>query len=439
MTAVGGVRRTGVPPPVRFCLLENNESGVTHKSIRHNCLLWYNIAVGESEPTMKVKKPGLIAQILIAIALGALFGNFMPAPGIRALNTFKDVFSQLVKFLVPIIIVGLVTPAIADTGRSAGKLLLATMGIAYASTIFAGYFSFFVSKTLFPLYIGGGLNESAAVAKAFPAYFKIAIPPLADIMTCLVFAFIVGLGITACKSDDVLKIAAQFRDIVTWAIAKFFVPLLPFYVMTVIADTAACGRLAVIAGPCVKLMASCMAITAALLVIQYSVAGVVARRNPFKALFNMLPAYFTGFGCCSSAATIPVTLRQTRKNGVSDDTANLVVPLCANVHLAGSMSNMVAYAIGLIVLAGEPISLSAFTEYILMISVVAVASPGVPGGVVLASATIAETALGFSPERYAIMIAIYMALDGMGTACNLTGDGAIALVVDRLARRKNSG
>jgi len=383
---------------------------------------------------MQIKKPGLIVRIIIAIAIGALCGNFLPAPGIRVLTTFKFIFSQLVKFLVPLIIVGLVTPAIADTGRNAGKMLLVTMGIAYLSTIFAGYFAFFVSKEVFPLYISGGIDESAAVARDFPAYFKIAIPPLADIMTCLVFSFIVGLGITACKSDDLLRIAWQFRDIVTWAIAKFFVPLLPFYVLTVIAETAATGRLSVIAGPCVKLMVSCMAMTVVLLCIQYSVAGLITRRNPFKALATMAPAYFTGFGCCSSAATLPVTLRQTLKNGVSDDTANLVVPLCANVHLAGSMSNMVAYAIGLMVLAGEPVSAGAFTEYIFMISVVAVASPGVPGGVVLASATIAETALGFTPERYAIMIAIYMALDGMGTACNLTGDGAIALVVDKFKR-----
>ena len=382
---------------------------------------------------MKLKKPGLIAQILIAIAVGALIGNLMPAPAIRALNTFKDIFAQLVRFLVPLIIVGLVTPAIADTGRAAGRLLLATVGIAYASTVFAGFFSFFVSKSLFPLYIGGGLSEAAGAAASFPAYFKIAIPPLADIMTCLVFSFLVGLGITACKADDVMKVASQFRDIVIWAIAKFFVPLLPFYVMSVIADTAACGRLSAIAGPCVKLMVSCLAITLVLLLIQYVVAGVVAGRNPLRALWNMLPAYLMGFGSCSSAATLPVTLRQTMKNGVSEDTANLVIPLCANIHMTGSMSNMVAYAIGLIVLAGEPVSLAAFTEYIFMISVIAVASPGVPGGVVLASATVAETALGFSPERYAIMIAIYMALDGMGTACNLTGDGAIALVVDRIS------
>lgn len=384
---------------------------------------------------MKLGKPGLIAQILIAIALGALIGNFTPAPVIRALNTFKDIFAQLVRFLVPLIIIGLVTPAIADTGRAAGRMLLVTVGIAYASTVFAGFFSFFVSKSLFPLYISGGLDAATGVTASFPAYFNIAIPPIADIMTCLAFSFLVGLGITACKADDVMKVALQFRDIVIWAIGGFFVPLLPFYVMSVIADTAACGRLSAIAGPCVKLMVSCLAITLVLLLIQYAVAGAVARRNPLKSLWNMMPAYLMGFGSCSSAATLPVTLRQTMKNGVSEDTANLVIPLCANIHMTGSMSNMVAYAIGLIVLAGEPVSLAAFTEYIFMISVIAVASPGIPGGVVLASATVAETALGFSPERYAIMIAIYMALDGMGTACNLTGDGAIALVVDRISAK----
>lgn len=380
---------------------------------------------------MKFRKPSLIVQIIIAIAVGVVAGTLLPAAGIRTLNTFAGIFSQLIKFLVPLIIIGLVTPAIAETGRSAGKLLLVTVALAYASTLFAGSFSFCVSKTLFPLYIGGGLNESVAAAKSFPAFFKLPIPPLADVVTSLVFAFLVGLGITACKTDAVMQLFVQFREIVSWAIARFFVPLLPFYVLAVIADTTACGKLAVIAGPCILLMVSAFAITVTILFVQYAIAGLVTKRNPFRLLCNMLPAYFTGLGCCSSAATIPVTLRQTLKNGVSNETAGLVVPLCANIHLAGSMSNMVAYAIGLLVLAGEPVSAGAFAQYIFMISIVAVASPGVPGGVVLASATIAETALGFSPERYAIMIAIYMALDGMGTAANLTGDGAIALVADR--------
>ena len=147
----------------------------------------------------------------------------------------------------------------------------------------------------------------------------------------------------------------------------------------------------------------------------------------------MMPAYLTGWGCCSSAATIPVTLRCSLSNGVSRETAELVVPLCSSVHLAGSTCNMVAYAAGLLLMAGDPVSIGPFTHFIFMLSIVAVASPGVPGGVVLASAGIVESALGFSPERYALMVAIYMALDGMGTACNLTGDGAIALVVDRFS------
>ena len=379
---------------------------------------------------MKFKSPGLILKVLLAVLVGWVLGSFLPEWGIRALNTFQFFFSQFVKFLVPLIIVGFVTPAIADTGRGAGKLLLLTLCLAYGSTLFAGAFSFVSSKTILPHLIHGTLSEAAA-ASTYPAYFQLAIPPLADVVTCLVFSFVVGLGIVACKAEAVLRFMQQFRDIVVWAINKFFVPLLPFYVMSVIAHTTASGRLAVIAGSSVKLMIFCIILTLLLLLIEYLLAGLISGKNPFLALYRMLPAYFTGFGCCSSAATLPVTLRQTLQNGVHPDTANLVIPLCANVHLAGSMSNMVAYAAGLMILAGEPITLSEYIPYILQISVIAVAAPGVPGGVVLASATIAETALGFTPERYAILMAIYMALDGMGTACNHTADGAIALVVDK--------
>ena len=217
----------------------------------------------------------------------------------------------------------------------------------------------------------------------------------------------------------------------TAAIARAIVPLLPIYIFTVIADLAASGRLLVVGGSCLKIMGVALAVTLAVLLAQYAVAGIVTRRNPFKALWTMLPAYLTGWGCCSSAATIPVTLRQTRANGVSEETANLVIPLCANIHLAGSMANMVVYGAGFVTLAGGTLGAGPFAEYIFMISVLAVAAPGVPGGVVLASAPIAEAALGITPEHYAVLMAAYMALDGMGTACNLTGDGAIALVVDR--------
>ena len=385
---------------------------------------------------MRKIRIGLLPRLFIALALGAAIGFYAPEWLLRSMNCFRDSFGQFIKFFVPFIIIGLVTPAIADTGRSAGRTLLLTMGIAYASTLFAGYFAYAVSRGVFPLIMSGGLNKAAA--HTFPAYFSIKIPPFMDVTTALAVAFLVGLGIVSSKAEILERAAQELRTIVSRALGSVFVPLLPFYVLATMADLTASGRLAQVGGGCLKIMGVALATTTVILIVQFTVAGVVARRNPFTALWTMLPAYLTGWGCCSSAATIPYTLAQTRKNGVSEETADLVIPLCSNVHLAGSMANMVVYAAGLAVLAGEALPFGAFTEYILMVSVTAVASPGVPGGVVLACAAVAETALGFSPERYAIMIAIYMALDGMGTACNLTGDGAIAIVVDRFHKRDAS-
>lgn len=379
-------------------------------------------------------KNTLLIKLFLAMVAGGLIGWLAPACAIRALNSFSSVFGQFIKFVVPFIIVGLVTPAIADAGRTAGRLLLITMGVAYASTLLSGAFAFGVSSSLFPEILGGALAENV-VSREYPAYFTFAIPPVMGVTTALAVSFMFGLGMVAVRSETLTRVFDEMKDIVSRTIERAVVPLLPFYILAVIADLTASGKLAIIGGSCLLIMVSAMAVSVAILLLQYVVAGAVAGRNPFKALWTMLPAYLTGWGCCSSAATIPVTLRQTKANGVSEETADLVVPLCANVHLSGSMANMVVYAAGLIVLAGEPISAWAFVEYILMVSVVAVASPGVPGGVVLACASIAEAALGFSSERYALMIAAYMALDGMGTACNLTGDGAIALIVDKFRRK----
>ena len=376
------------------------------------------------------KRPGLLCKLFAAMAVGVAVGCFAPDWSIRALNCFRDLFGQFIKFIVPFIIVGLVTPAITDTGRKAGKLLLLTMGIAWVSTVFAGYFAYGISLEVFPKILSGTLNE-AAVTKTFPAFFSLKIPPVLDVITALITALVIGFGSIATGSTAMQNLANELREIVTVTLKRAFVPFLPLYVLTVMADLTASGKLSVVGGGCVKIMVLAILTTTAVLFVQFTVAGLVAGKNPLKALWTMLPAYLTGWGCCSSAATIPYTLSQTRKNGVSDETAALVIPLCSNVHMAGSMANMVVYGAGLMVLSGQDLSLLAFTQYILMISIIAVSSPGVPGGVVLASATVAEAALGFTPERYAIMIALYMALDGMGTACNLTGDGAIALVVDR--------
>jgi len=380
---------------------------------------------------MKLKL-GLLPRLFFALAVGIVIGLCAPDWVIRSTNCFRDLFGQFIKFFVPFIIVGLVTPAIAETGKGAGRMLLVTMGIACVSTLCAGYFAYGVSSTVFPRLVDAQALDAAAAAKALPAFFSLKIPPVMDVTTALVTSFMLGLGMIAVRAETLQRAMSELRDVVSLTIAKAFVPFLPAYVMTVLADLTASGKLAAVGGGSVKIMLVALLTTTSVLILQYLVAGAIAHRNPFKALWTMLPAYLTGWGCCSSAATIPYTLAQTKKNGVSDETADLVIPLCANVHLSGSMTNMVVYAAGLMVLMGETLPIGAFTEYILMISVIAVASPGVPGGVVLASASVAEAALGFTPERYAIMIALYMALDGMGTAVNLTGDGAIALIVDRL-------
>lgn len=372
----------------------------------------------------------LLLWLAVAMVVGAGIGAVAPACVIRSLNSFGGTFGQFIKFIVPFIIVGLVTPAIADAGRRAGRMLLLTMCLAYASTLLAGTCAFGASCAVFPSFLDGALDASVA-SKTFPAYFKLAIPPVMSVTTAMATAFVFGLVMAARPCETLTRAFAEMKEVVTVTIAKAVVPLLPLYILTVIADLTASGRLLAVGSSCLKIMGFALVVTTAILLVQYLIAGAVARRNPFKALWTMLPAYLTGWGCCSSAATIPVTLRQTRANGVSEETANLVIPLCANIHLAGSMANMVVYGAGFVVLAGGTLGIGPFAEYIFMISVLAVAAPGVPGGVVLASAPIAEAALGITPEHYAVLMAAYMALDGMGTACNLTGDGAIALVVDR--------
>lgn len=379
-------------------------------------------------------KLGLLPKLFIAIAIGIVVGFVSPDWVIRVLNCFRDTFGQFIKFIVPFIILGLVAPAIIDTGRSAGRMLLMTIGLAWVSTVVFGYFAYGVSATIFPKIISGALGDTAAV-KMFPAFFSLQIPPIMDVITALVTSLIIGFGAIVTGAEILSKGADEFRKVVMLTLKHAFVPFLPAYILTVMADLTASGKLSAVGGSSVKIMVVAMATTTSVLVIQYVVAGLIAHKNPFRCLWTMIPAYLTGWGCCSSAATIPYTLAQTKKNGVSDETASLVIPLCSSMHMAGSMANVVVYSAGLLVLMGQGLPFGAYTEYILLVSLIAVASPGVPGGVVLATQAVAEAALGFTPERYAIMIALYLALDGMGTAVNLTGDGAIALIVDKFRSR----
>ena len=379
----------------------------------------------------------LLLRILIAIVLGIALGFVMPDMGVRIFNTFNSVFAQLLNFLIPLIIVGLVTSAIADVGRGAGKMLAITAGTAYLATILSGLFSYGCSISLFPSIIEtGSAQVLSSEGDKFPAFFTIEIPAVMGVMSALVSSFLLGLGIAAFGAKVLKQGFDEFKDIVTLAISKVIIPLLPFYIFGLFLDMTASGSVGAVLMAFLQVIIVIFILTAILLLIQYTIAGLVTRRNPIKLLTTMLPAYFTALGTSSSAATIPITLQQTIKNGVSEGVAGFVVPLCATIHLSGSTLKIVACALAIMMMEGIAFDFPLMLGFILMLGVTMVAAPGVPGGAIMAALGILDSILSFSSEQQAMMITLYIAMDSFGTACNVTGDGAIALILNKFFTRK---
>ena len=385
----------------------------------------------------KIGKIGLLPRVIIAIIVGIICGSFFPEWAVRCFITFNSIFSNFLSFLIPLIIVGLVTPAIADIGKGAGKLLLITALIAYGDTVFSGLLSFFTSTGIFPSLIDRSQAAAAvATAQELEPFFTIEIPPLLNVMSALVAAFVMGLGISFFESNYLKRAFDEFRDIIAKTIEVALIPILPLYIFSIFLNMAYTGQAWRIINVFVAIIGVIFVMHILLLVFQYCIAGAIAHRNPFRALYNMMPAYFTALGTASSAATIPVTLAQAKRNGVSDGIAGFVVPLCATIHLSGSAMKITACAVALMLMQGMAIDPVQFFGFILMLGVMMVAAPGVPGGAIMAALGVLQTILGFNPDQQAVMIALYITMDSFGTACNVTGDGAIALVVDRLYGNK---
>lgn len=387
---------------------------------------------------MKIlKRIPLLVRVIIAIILGVLLGNVLPQWAVRLFVTFNSVFSNFLSFLIPLIIVGLVTPAIADIGKGAGKLLLITALIAYGDTVFSGLFSYATSISVFPHLIDPAAAAQIAADEAkIEPFFTINIPPLMDVMSALVLSFAMGLGIAHFGSESLKRGFGEFRDIVAKTIEVALIPLLPLYIMGIFMSMAHTGQAWHIVKVFISIIGIIFAMHIILLVVQYCIAGAIARRNPFKALMTMLPAYFTALGTSSSAATIPVTLKQTQLNGVREGIAGFVVPLCATIHLSGSAMKITACAVALLLMQGAPIEFGTFVGFIMMLGVMMVAAPGVPGGAIMAALGVLQSILGFNAEQQAMMIALYITMDSFGTACNVTGDGAIALIVNSIQEKE---
>ena len=382
---------------------------------------------------MKRLKIGLLGKIIIAIALGVCFGLFSPVWLVRIFLTFNGIFSQFLGFAIPLIIVGLVTTAIGDIGKGAGKMLLVTVLIAYGSTIFAGMISYLTGASLFPSMIDSGASmQTIASAEELDPYFTVNIPPLMNVMTALVLAFTLGLGIAALDRDYLKNVAKDFEKIIVKTIKVAIIPLLPLYIFGIFLNMTFVGQVFSVLTVFIKIIGIIFLIHIGILILQFTIAGGFAHKNPFKLLWNMMPAYFTALGTQSSAATIPVTLEQTRKNGVSEDIAGFTVPLCATIHMSGSTLKIVACALALMIMQGMDYNFGMFMGFVCMLGITMVAAPGVPGGAIMASLGLLQSMLGFDQEAQALMIALYIAMDSFGTACNVTGDGAIAIIIDKL-------
>ncbi|MBR6139900.1 MAG: dicarboxylate/amino acid:cation symporter [Prevotella sp.] len=384
-----------------------------------------------------MKKLGLLPRIIIAIVMGILIGNVLPEGWVRVFVTFNYVFSQFLGFLIPLIIIGLVTPAIADIGKAAGRLLLLTVGLAYADTIVAGLLGFATGSMFFPMLIDTEATTAIEKAETLQPYFLLDIPAILDVMAALVSSFVVGIGIAYTDSPTLKKGFAEFRVIIEKTIQVAIIPLLPLYIFGIFLGMTFTGEVYHIIMVFAKIICIIFVLHIVILTYEFLIAGGLSRKNPLRLLANMLPAYFTALGTSSSAATIPVTLRQTKKNGVSDEIASFCVPLCATIHIAGSMMKITCCALTICLIDGLPHDLPIFLHFIMLLGICMVAAPGVPGGAAMAALGPLAGVLGFTPEAQALIIALYIAMDSFGTACNVTGDGALAVIIDKLHKNNH--
>lgn len=394
---------------------------------------------------MRRLKIGMFGRIVLAILGGAALGFLLMnlggagAVGLRILKTFNVIFAQALKFIVPMLILGLVTPSIAEAGKGAGKLLLATMVFSYLSTCAASLFAYFTAGGLLPLYVAKGAVSAAGKGMEIIPYVDIKIPPVCDVLTALALSFMIGVGIIVTGSETMRRWFGDLGEIVKLTIMKVIIPGLPVYIMTMICEMTASGRIGTMAGTMFKVIGTGWSLTIVFLVLLYALAGAVARRNPLVCLWNMGPAYLTALSIASSSAVIPVTLGCCERNGVSKDIRNFVVPLCANVHMVGSAIKLITSTLAVAIIYDLDIGFGQFLHFSFLFAIAAVAAPGVMCGVLMASVGFVESILGLTPEQVAVMMAFYMALDGYGPAANVTGDGAIALIADRIFGRKRGG
>ena len=381
----------------------------------------------------------LVLKLIAGILAGLLLGLYAPEWVARVLFTAKTVIGQLITFTIPLIILFFIMSGIASLPKNSGKLLGKTVALSYCSTILAGLFAFTLASHLIPL-LTTAAEPTTATAIKLASYVNLEIPPLFGVMSALAAAFVFGIGISATQATDLRRVADQGRDIIDRLLAKVIIPLLPFYIAGVFVEMTVEGTVFATLKTFGVVLVMAILMHWIWLSVLFVGTGLALGRSPAQLIKNMLPAYFTALGTMSSAATIPVALQSSKNNGVSDGIANFTVPLCATIHLCGSTITLVTCATAVMFLSEHLAipGIETMLPFIMMLGVIMIAAPGAPGGGVMSALGLLTSMLGFGEASIALMIALYLAQDSFGTACNVTGDGVIALWADRFANGSES-
>lgn len=382
---------------------------------------------------------GLIPKLILAIIFGLIFGKFMPENFIRLLATFNSIFGNFLGFIIPLIIIGFIVSGIADLGKSAGKMLGLTTLLAYLSTLLSGLLAFFVASNLFPKFVKESLSFTANNPEhsLLKPLFVVDMPPVMSVTTALLIAFLLGLGIAYVKGRTLYNASLEFQEIIQKVINAIIIPLIPFHILGIFANMTYTGQVQSIFSVFWKVFLIILALHFFVISSQFTIAGALNKKNIFTLMKNQLSGYLTALGTQSSAATIPVNLEVAEKNRVSKGVREFVIPLCATIHLSGSTITLTCCSIAVMLLNGMPFNFPQFFGFIAMLGVTMIAAPGVPGGAVMAALGVLQTNLGFNDAQLALMIALYIAQDSFGTACNVSGDNAIALIVNKFKFKEN--
>ncbi|MES9995876.1 cation:dicarboxylase symporter family transporter [Desulfovibrio aminophilus] len=386
--------------------------------------------------TKRKSEFGLIFKLLLGIAVGAGIGFTAGESLMQVVVSIKYVLGQLIFYTVPLVIVAFIAPAITRLGQNANRMLLTAVGIAYISSVGAATMACVAGYMIIPhLSVPtnmSGLNELPKVL------FKLDIPAVMPVMTALVTAVVLGLASLWTKAQVMQKLLDELEGIMMQVIARVVIPVLPFFIAATFCELAYEGSLTLQLPVFLKVIVLVLLGHFIWLTVLYGIGGIISGRNPLDVVRYYPPAYLTAVGTMSSAATLPVSLScASRSPALSKNMVDFMIPLGATIHLCGSVLTETFFAMTIsLMLYGSMPSIGTMILFITLFGFFAIGAPGVPGGTVMASLGIVVGVLGFDPAGVALLVAIFALQDSFGTACNVTGDGAIALMLEGIFNRK---